>query len=182
MSKIFECFDNVGPNQIQEQKMLNNIIKQGGNTMKKTSRKRIAGRLIAAVVAVAVLVVGGVVAVNHFFSERDVAQQLLQGNEIVVNGVIVDAPLPFIVGADADDETFMEALSQQGLAMVMVPMEPIAAELGIEVTAATPAEAVEKDGYTFVPLTFFRDELGVLQVYSFEGQIVIENRADYVMM
>jgi len=180
MSKIFECFDNVGPNQIQEQKMLNNIMKQGGNIMKKTSRKRFAGRLIAAVVAVAILVVGGVVAFERFFSDREVAQQLLQGSEIVVNGVIIEAPLPFTADPDADDDAFMEALGRLGLAMVMVPMEPIAAELGIEVTV--DFEAVEKDGYKFVPLTFFRDELGVLQVYIFEGQIVIENRPDYVMM
>jgi len=187
MDKIIECFDKVAPTQIQEQKMLNNIIKQGGNlTMKQTPKRRIAGRLIAAVVAAAVLIVGAGVARELIWSDREMAQQLLQGSEIKVNGVIIEAPTPFIAGAAADDETFMDALSNLGLAVVMVPLNPILDEMGIDVEITEEdfylfgREVV--DGETFVPLTFFRDVLGVLQVYTFEGQIVIENREDYVMM
>jgi len=183
IKKVVDCFDKVEPLPIQEEKMLKNILKhkKGGNlSMQKT--RRFTGKLIAAVVAAVVLVAGAAVAINHFWPEAEVMRQLMQGNEIVVNGVIVDAPPPYLMADSYDDEEFMEAVSRLGLSMVMVPKEPIAAELGIEITVALPAEAEARDGYTFVPLTFFRDEVGVLQVYVFEGQVVIENREDFVMM
>ena len=185
IKKVVDCFDKVAPLPIQEQEMLNNILKhkKGGNLSMQKTRRRFTGKAIAAVVAAAVLLVAfTVVAIEVFWSEADVARQLIQGNEIVVNGVIIDAPLPYLIADSDDDEEFMDALNRLGLSMVMVPLEPIEAELEIEVTVALPAEAEERDGYTFVPLTFFRDEVGVLQVYVFEGQVVVENREDFVMM
>ena len=185
IKKIVDCFDKVTPLPIQEQEMLNNILnhKKGGNLSMEKTKRRFTGRLIAAIVAVAVLIAGAVVAIEIFWSEADIMRQLIQGNEIVVNGVIIDAPLPYIVDDSGDDDEFLDALSRLGLSMVMVPLEPIVAELGIEVTVALPAEAEERYGYTFVPLAFFRDELGVLQVFVFEGQVVVENRGEeYVMM
>ncbi|MCL2838999.1 MAG: hypothetical protein FWE04_08080 [Oscillospiraceae bacterium] len=176
---IIDCFDNVVPTDIQKRKMLNNILEQGGNlSMKKT--RRFTGRAIAAIVAAVILVVGGAVATIHFWTDAEVAYQLMQGDEIVVNGVIIDAPAPYITAEN--DENFLEAVNNYGLSMVMVPLEPIVAELGIGVSVPLPTEAVVQDGYTFVPLTFIRDELDVLQVYVFEGQVVIENRPEFVMM
>jgi len=181
--RIVDCFDKVAPLPIQEQEMLNNILKhkkEGDISMKQT-RKFARKKLIAAIAAVVILATGTVAAVEIFWSDADVARQLIQGNEIVVNGVIIDAPLPYLIADSDNDEEFLEALSRLGLSMVMVPFEPIVNALGIDVTAALPAEIEERDGYTFVPLTFFRDELDLVAVYVFEGQVVIENRPGFEM-
>ena len=143
------------------------------------TKKRFTGKAVAAVVASLVLVATlTVAAIEIFWSEADIMRQLIQGNEIVVNGVIIDAPLPYIIADSDDGEEFLEALSRLGLSMVMVPLQPIVDELGIEVPMALPAEAEERDGYTFVPLTFFRDALGQEGVFVFEGQVVIDTESD----
>ena len=110
--------------------------------------------------------------------------------QIVVNGEIIQAPMPYVNGPDG---------------VIMVPLRAIAEKLGYTVTwiqeersvrigAATyiwigkdyyvigraapiefgPAPELTNDR-TFVPMTFFRQVLQGYNAYVFEGQIVIDN-------
>jgi len=206
---IYDCFDKIVPTDIQDKKMMNAIMahKKGGKKM-TNQRRRFTGRAVAVAVA-AVLVLGALTAAAVTWlrpdpeMQRDVAR--LNG-EIVVNGVIIDAPEPFM--ARDDDVLFSDELHNV-LGYTMVPLNPIAEALGYEVVwnevfegyTVGPAniwlgiEQVqvgddllyllvapnERNGVIFIPLTFFRDALGVIQVYSFEGQVVIENRPGFEM-
>ena len=211
---IYDCFDKVVPMDIQDKKMINAILakNKGGNIM-TTTRKRFTGKAIAATIA-AVLILGAltVAAVTLFLpnaeDQRDVAR--LNG-EIVVNGVIIDAPVPYL--ARDDDELFTNEL-ENVLGYTMVPLNPIAEALeldivwneviqgyevggmaniwlGVEQVQTADFDLIylfvapyERNGVIFIPLTFFRDVLGFGPgaVYSFEGQVVIETRPGFEMM
>ena len=208
---IRECFGKVVPTDIQDKKMMNAIMAhkiKGGNKM-SNQRKRFTGRAVAAIVA-AVLVLGALTAAAVTWlrpvpeHQREVAR--LNG-EIVVNGTIITASEPYM--ARDDDVLFSDELHNV-LGYTMVPLNPIAEALGYEIVwnevfeGYTIGEAnfwlgvdqvqiggedlvyffvapYERNGVIWVPLTFFRDALGVIQVYTFEGQVVIENRPGFEM-
>jgi len=210
---IHDCFDKVVPTEIQDRKIINAILakNKGGKIMTNTKR-RFTGKAVAAILA-AVLVLGAltVAAVTLLRpvaeDQRDVARF---NGEIVVSGIIIDAPSPYL--ARDDDELFTNELHNIH-GYTMVPLNPIAEALGYEIVWNEVFEGYtidgrvniwldvpqaqtadyelfellvapyERNGVIWVPLTLFRDalEFGPGRVYSFEGQVVIENRPGFEM-
>lgn len=129
----------------------------------------------------------------HNFTQEELNQMVANLNgEIVVNGEIIDAPAPYLI--DNDDAL-----------VVMVPLRAIAEKLGFDVNWDAEVKGIRIgaatnlwidkdeyvvgrmapislgvapeliDGVTYVPMSFFRDVIPEFDVFSFEGQVVINS-------
>jgi len=121
------------------------------------------------------------------------AMTLALNGEILVNNELLKAPAPFLKPSD----------DAEGLTRIMVPLRAVAEAMGFDVNWDGVTQSVKlgvaisvfigsdeyhvgrmapislgaaaelKDGFTYVPLTFFKDVVAGYDVYLFEGQIVV---------
>jgi len=140
----------------------------------------------------------------HYFTEEELAQLAewtaafnasVASAEIVVNDVIIDAPAPFVneygvimLPLRAIAETLGYEISWSDVTESIWLNNIISLRVGedayifarMPVITLGTAPVITEDGYTFVPMCFFREVMRVPNVYFFEGQVVI-NSADELM-